>query len=132
VKIQYENQLLIKPLVSKYKALLTASYVNEDRDWFLDTSFLLNGDGRVPSTQQNPLQYQRNETFPAFVNINAQVTKKIDFVDLYLGVENLTNFKQDNPIIAPDDPFGDYFDASLVWGPIEGRKFYIGVRLSLL
>ena len=132
VKIQYENQLLIKPLVSKYKALLTASYVNENRDWFFDTSFLLNSDGRVPSTQQNPVQYQKPETFPAFVNMNAQVTKKIDFVDLYIGVENLTNFKQNNPIISSDEPFGDYFDASLVWGPIEGRKIYIGVRLSVI
>jgi len=131
VKIQYENQLLTKPLVNKYKTLITISYVNEYRDWFFDTSFLLNGDGRIPSTEQNPNQYQRDETFPAFVNINAQVTKKIEIVDLYLGVENLTNFKQSNPIIASDDPFGDYFDASLVWGPIEGRRFYVGVRLSI-
>jgi outer membrane receptor protein involved in Fe transport len=132
VKIQYEKQLLIKPLVGKYKTLLTVSYVNEYRDWFFDTSFLLNGNGRIPSTEQNPTQYQRDEKFPAFVNINAQITKKINIVDLYLGVENLTNFKQSNPIIASDNPFGDYFDASLVWGPIEGRKFYVGVRLSVL
>jgi len=132
VKIQYEDQLLMKPLMSKYKALLTVSYSNEERDWLFDSSFLLNGDGRIPSTVQNPVQYQRAKTFPAYVNINAQVTKKIDIVDLYFGVENLTNYKQNNPIIAADDPFGDYFDASLVWGPIEGRKFYAGVRLSFL
>jgi outer membrane receptor for ferrienterochelin and colicin len=132
VKTQYGEQVLIKPLTSKYKVLFTASYANEDRDWFIDTSFLLNGDGRVPGTQQNPVRYQREETFPPFVNINAQVTKKIDIVDLYLGAENLMNFKQKNPIIASDDPFGDYFDASLVWGPIEGRRFYAGIRLSIL
>jgi outer membrane receptor for ferrienterochelin and colicin len=132
VKIQYEKQVLIKPLTSKYKLLLTASYVNKDRDWFFDTSFLLNGDGRVPSTRQNPVQYQRENTFPAFLNINAQITKKIDIVDLYLGVENLANFKQENPIIASNDPFGEYFDASLVWGPVEGRRFYAGIRLSIL
>ena len=132
VKTQYDDQLLIKPLVSKYKALLTASYVNEEGDWFFDTSVLFNGDGRIPSTQQNPVQYQREETFQTFVNINVQITKKIDLLDLYVGVENLTNFKQENPIIASDDPFGDYFDASLVWGPIEGRRFYVGLRLSVL
>ncbi|NNG26967.1 MAG: TonB-dependent receptor [Ignavibacteriaceae bacterium] len=132
VKIQYENQLLIKPLVSKYKALITVSYENENQDWLFDASFLLNGDGRIPNTSQNPIQHQRNEKFNSFININAQVTKKIDIVDLYLGVENLTDFKQDNPIIAADDPFGTYFDASLVWGPIEGRKFYAGVRFSVL
>jgi outer membrane receptor for ferrienterochelin and colicin len=132
VKTQYGDQLLTKPLVSRYKALLTLSYATEERQWLFDTSFLLNGDGRVPSTKENPEQYQRSETFSEFVNINAQITKKIDIVDLYFGVENLLDFTQDDPIIASDDPFGEYFDASLVWGPIDGRKFYIGVRLSVL
>ncbi|MBT8380351.1 MAG: TonB-dependent receptor [Ignavibacteria bacterium] len=132
VKTQYDKQFLIKPLLSKYKFLITASYVNEHRDWFFDTSFLLNGNGRIPSTQQNPVEYQRPESFSSFININAQVTKKINIVDLYLGVENLLNYRQVSPIIAADDPFGEYFDASLVWGPIEGRRFYAGVRLSIL
>jgi len=112
--------------------LLTVSYATGERDWLFDTSFLLNGDGRVPSTIENPVEYQRPESFSDFMNINAQVTKMIDVVDLYFGVENLLDFKQDNPIIASDDPFGEYFDASLVWGPIDGRKFYLGLRLSVL
>jgi outer membrane receptor for ferrienterochelin and colicins len=132
VKTQYGDQLLTKPLTNKYKTLLTVSYATEDRDWLFDTSFLLNGDGRVPSTIENPVEYQRSESFSEFVNINAQVTKKIEIVDLYFGVENLLDFTQDNPIIASDDPFGEYFDASLVWGPIDGRKFYLGLRLSVL
>ena len=132
VKTQFGDQLLTKPLVSRYKALLTLSFATDDRDWLFDTSFLLNGDGRVPSTQENPVEYQRSETFSAFMNINAQITKKINVVDLYFGVENLLDFKQDNPIIASDDPFGEYFDASLVWGPIDGTKIYFGLRLSIL
>ncbi|HSW55431.1 MAG TPA: TonB-dependent receptor [Ignavibacteriaceae bacterium] len=132
VKTQYGDQLLTKPLVSKYKALLTLSYASADYGWLFDSSFLLNGDGRVPSTEENPVEYQRSEKFSEFVNINAQLTKRIDIIDLYFGVENLLDFKQDNPIIASDDPFGEYFDASLVWGPIDGRKFYLGVRLSVL
>jgi outer membrane receptor for ferrienterochelin and colicin len=132
VKTQYGDQLLTKPLANRYKALLTISYATKERDWIIDSSFLLNGNGRVPSTKANPVQYQREESFDEFVNINAQLTKRIDIVDLYFGVENLLDFKQDNPIIASDDPFGEYFDASLVWGPIDGRKFYIGVRLSVL
>ena len=132
VKTQYGDKLLTKPLVSRYKGLLTVSYSTEDRDWIFDSSFLLNGDGRIPDTQPNPVQYQRDDSFNSFWNINAQVTKKIDIVDLYLGAENLLDFKQDNPIIASEDPFGEYFDASLVWGPVDGRKFYLGLRLSVL
>jgi len=52
-------------------------------------------------------------------------------MDFYIGVENLTGFLQDNAIIAADDPFGQYFDASLVWAPVTGRMFYLGWRLSL-
>ncbi len=131
VKSQYGDVLLTKPLVSKYKALLTLSYATEDRNWLFDSSFLLNGSGRIPSTKENPAQYQREETFSEFININAQITKSFDLFDLYLGVENLTDFKQPNPIIASDNPFGDYFDSSMIWGPIDGRKFYIGFRLSV-
>ncbi|MEJ5263368.1 MAG: TonB-dependent receptor [Ignavibacterium sp.] len=132
VKSNYGDQLLIKPLSSKYKALVTISYATEESGWLFDSSFLLNGGGRIPSTKQNPVEYQRPESFPAFLNINAQITKKIGLVDVYLGAENLTNYKQDNPIIAANDPFGDYFDASMIWGPIDGTKIYIGLRLSVL
>ncbi len=132
VKTHIGDRLLSKPLTSKIKTLLTFSYFTENRDWLFDASFLLNGGGRIPSTKQNPVEYQRSETFDSFVNVNAQITKKIDFLDFYFGVENLTNFRQQSPIISANDPFGDYFDASLVWGPIEGRKFYVGIRLSVL
>ena len=132
VKTHIGDRLLSKPLTSKIKTLLTFSYFTENRDWIIDASFLLNGGGRIPSTKQNPVEYQRSETFDSFVNVNAQITKKIDFLDFYFGVENLTNFRQQSPIISANDPFGDYFDASLVWGPIEGRKFYVGIRLSVL
>src|SRR5690606_30701024 len=118
VKANYGDQFLIKPLSSKYKGLVTLSYATEESGWLFDSSFLLNGGGRIPSTQQNPVDFRRAESFPAFLTINAQITKKIDFIDIYLGAENLTNYKQDNPIIAANDPFGDYFDASMIWGPI--------------
>ena len=132
VKTTYGNQLMTKPLSSYYKLLFTGSYATEDRDWLFDMSVLLNGSGRVPSTEQNPIEYQRAETFPSFTNINVQVTKKIDIIDLYVGAENILDFRQNNPIIASEDPFGEYFDATMVWGPIDGRKFYIGLRLSVL
>lgn len=132
VKTQIGNELLSKPLTSKYKSLLTLSYSTDENEWLFDTSFLLNGDGRIPNTKQNPVEYQRAESFPAYLTINAQVTKKISMFDIYFGAENLTNYKQKNPIIASEDPFGDYFDASMIWGPIDGTKFYIGVRMSVM
>jgi len=132
VKTQFGEKLLSKPLTSKYKGLLTLSYATEENSWLFDTSILLNGDGRIPSTKQNPIEYQRDETFPAYVTINAQVTKRISLFDIYIGAENLTNYNQNDPIIAASNPMSEYFDASMIWGPIDGTKFYIGVRMSVL
>ncbi len=64
--------------------------------------------------------------------MNTQISKTFrEKLELYLGAENLLNFKQDSPILASDDPFGPYFDASLVWGPVFGRNIYFGLRFKL-
>ena len=50
---------------------------------------------------------------------------------VYAGVENILNFRQDNPIIDADNPFGNEFDASMVWGSIFGRNIYAGLRWKI-
>ena len=63
--------------------------------------------------------------------MNAQITKYFKTWSIYLGAENLTGFRQENPVLAADQPFGEYFDASLLWGPIDGRKIYLGIRFAI-
>ena len=67
----------------------------------------------------------------AYLIMNAQVTKYFKRWEIYLGGENLTNYKQDNPIISPEDPFSEYFDATIVWAPIMGIKAYAGIRVTI-
>jgi len=43
-------------------------------------------------------------------------------------LENLTDFTQDSPLVAPEDPFGEDFDTAYVYGPIHGRSLGLGVR----
>ena len=57
--------------------------------------------------------------------------RKIKKLDLYLGCENIGNYKQEHPILAADQPFSTAFNSSVVWGPLMGRKFYIGLRWNL-
>ena len=64
--------------------------------------------------------------------MNAQVSKNWkEKLEVYVGVENFLNNTQEDPIVASDDPFGPYFDSSMVWGPIFGRNIYAGVRYTL-
>ncbi len=66
--------------------------------------------------------------------MNAQVSKTFGKnypVDIYFGSENITDYYQDSAIVAADQPFGQNFDASLIWGPVSGRMFYAGMRVKI-
>jgi outer membrane receptor for ferrienterochelin and colicins len=131
VKMTIDGSLRSKPLSSRYKGLFTASYLTHLRKWQCDYTLQINGPGRVPSTSSNPEQYMRPDSFKAFTVMNAQVTRNFRKWHIYAGVENLLDFRQHMPVIAAEDPFGDYFDSSLIWGPVHGRKIYAGFRFIL-
>jgi hypothetical protein len=78
-----------------------------------------------------PTALQRKSTFAAYPIMNAQITKYFSKFEIYVGGENLTGFMLENPIISPSDPYSPFFDASMVWGPITGRKFYAGIRMAI-
>ncbi|HMX38199.1 MAG TPA: TonB-dependent receptor, partial [Ferruginibacter sp.] len=99
-----------------------------------DYTVTYNGSKRLPDTRANVPAYQLQAYSPAYVLMNAQVSatvgKKNPF-DLYMGVENLTNYFQDKVILAADQPFNGYFDATMIWGPVNGRMFYGGIRWKI-
>jgi outer membrane receptor for ferrienterochelin and colicins len=132
VKTTYETGLMQKPLVSRHRGFANLAY--EVSSWKLDYTVTINGKKRIPFTMDNPAQLQLGNTSPAYVLMNAQVTKTFGNkfpVDIYLGSENIGNYFQDRVILASDQPFGQYFDASLIWGPVSGRMIYGGVRLKI-
>ncbi len=117
--------------MSKYKGLLNLSYTPRLRLWQIDFTTQFNGEGRLPYTKNNPIDFQREDEFPSYIIMNAQFTKYFEDWDIYIGAENLTNFTQTNPIVQASNPYGNYFDASMIWGPITGRKFYAGMRYTI-
>jgi outer membrane receptor protein involved in Fe transport len=131
VRSTISGQLKEVPLTTRYKGLLTLSYATPFRKWAFDFTWQLNGQSRLPDTRMNPPEYQLNEYSPQFSVIHAQVSKRFKWFELYAGAENLTDFRQEDPILAPEDPFGPHFDASMVWGPLLGRRFYAGIRYTL-
>lgn len=126
VKQTTNNTLQKKPLRSDYKGMVNLSYATPLKKWQFDYTAQLNGPGRVPFT--NGL---RAEQFNAFEIHNAQITKFFRTWNIYAGVENIADFTQPNPIIEPENPFGDNFDSSLIWGPVLGRRVYFGFRFSI-
>jgi outer membrane receptor for ferrienterochelin and colicins len=128
VRTTYGDRLLEKPLLSRHRAFLNLAYATES-DWHVDLTVNWQGSKRIPGTGANPLEFQLPERSPDFYIVNAQISKRWgEKYDLYLGAENLLGFTQAHPILGAADPFGAYFDSSMVWGPIFGRNIYIGGR----
>ena len=131
VKSTYGGILKEKPLTNKYKGLLTASYAPGLGKWQFDVTLQLNGGGRMPTA------YTTNEGLPSwserykgYEQLSAQVTRFFRYWSIYAGGENITGFKQKNPIFGADDPWSSNFDSTMIWGPIHGPVYYIGVRLN--
>lgn len=131
VKQTIDGELTEKPMMSPHKGFLNIAYTTYAEDWLFDVTFEFQGSGRLPKTSQNPAQYQRPEYYDPFMLLHAQITKKFEGFEIYLGGENLTNYIQPNPIIASDDPYGQYFDSSMIYGPIYGQNVYMGIRYNI-
>lgn len=132
VNTTYGNELLEKPFTARHRAFANLAY--DLNGWKLDYTVNLVGAKRLPSTSGNPAPYKLADYSPSYVTMNAQVSRSLGkkkLFDFYLGGENLTNYFQKNAIIAADQPFGNYFDASLVWGPVSGRLIYTGFRYTI-
>lgn len=121
VRCTYDGELRFKPLTSRYKGLLTLSYKTPLGLWQIDATGQLNGSGE---------RYDRTP-YPAYFQLQAQVTREFRRVSLYVGGENLTNYKIKDPIIHAHHPWTPQFDATQIWGPVTGAMGYIGLRFKL-
>lgn len=131
VKSTYGGVLNEKPLTNKYKGLVTASYAPGLGKWQFDVTLQLNGGGRMPTPYATA---DGSPSWPArykgYEQLSAQITRFFRFWSIYVGGENITNFKQKNPVIGADDPWGPNFDSTMIWGPVHGTIGYIGIRLN--
>ncbi len=133
VKQTYSGQLLDKPFVAKNRAFLSLDYATTN-GWKINYTITYNGKKRLPNTNANPAAFQLPTYSPDYFLMNMQVTKKFNKkmpIEGYIGIENATNYFQQNAIISAAQPFSQYFDASMIWGPISGRMLYFGWRLKI-
>ncbi len=126
-KTTYSGELLSDPFNKKIRSIISFSYITKLRLWQFDFTANYNGKSRLPRFTNSAIR----EYSPEFVIINTQVTRYYKNFEVYLGIENITDFRQDSPVITPDDPFGPDFDASIIWGPLSGRNIYLGIRYSI-
>ena len=136
IETDYFSGKLSKPLTPNHRLFANISYetkkIDDIKQWKFDLTYNFIGEQRLPDTSTNPVEYQLGEYSNSYSLLNTQITKVFtEKFEMYFGVENLTDLKQKNPILASDDPFGDSFDSTIIYAPIFGRMLYSGLRFKI-
>jgi hypothetical protein len=122
---------MTRPLTGRYKGLLTASYQTPLGLWQFDVTTQLNGGGRMPTPYTlEDGSASWNSRYGTYAQLNAQITRIFRHYSIYVGGENMTNYKQKDPIVDASNPWGDRFDSTMIWGPVEGSLYYVGLRIN--
>ena len=138
VQTQFTKGQLEKTLTPKHRWFANIAYETADTQennhsqWKFDVTFNWLGEQRLPTTATNPLAYRLSDYAPSFATLNAQITRVFSKkFEVYVGGENITNYKQANGILAADAPFGAYFDSTMQYAPAFGQMYYAGMRFKL-
>ena len=129
-------RLMARMMIPRDRVLFNIGYTLPYDKWKADLTVQWNGKARINDPLQSLEATLDKKSMPIlysqpYTNVNAQVSRAFRKFEVYLGGENLLNFKQPNPIINAQDPFGKYFDSGQVWGPIVGRMVYAGIRIKV-
>ena len=131
VKSYYNSGLKEKPLQPRniifFNYGIESNKIN-DKNWKFDITYNRLGKQRLVRNPRDNF-----ELVDPHFSINSQITRVFSSkFELYLGGENINNFKQEDPIIMANNPFDPMFDASIVHGPIFGSTYYMGLRFKIL
>lgn len=131
VKSSFNGVTAQKPMVAKNRALFNVFYSTGNNHWKFDYTIIWEGKMKLANTATDAEFGKLSSESPEFMVMHFQVTKEFKRFELYAGTENLTDFTQQHPIINASNPFSKAFDATQVWGPVEGRRIYAGLRFSI-
>ncbi|CEN34978.1 TonB-dependent receptor [Capnocytophaga cynodegmi] len=135
VQTQFTAGKLEKALTPKHRFFANIAYETFEKNhthWKFDFTFNWLGRQRLPSTKNNPEQYRLGEYAPSFATMNFQITRAFSHqFEIYIGGENIGNYKQENGILSANNPFGTYFDSTMLYAPTFGQMYYAGLRFKI-
>lgn len=135
IQTDYLRGSFQRPLQAKHRFLGNLEYettLSDDKQWRFDFTYNWSGKQQLPYTASNPAEDQLPDFSPAYAIMNAQVTRVFSSVfEVYVGGENIGNYKQKKAILGAENPFGPNFDASIAYAPIFGQMYYAGLRFKI-
>lgn len=118
-------------LIPEHRAFTNFAYHTASK-WKFDLTVNWFGQKRLPDSEASPDEFQQEPYSSDFFTVNAQINKSFkNGLELFVGVDNLLDYKQNNPIVNADNPYSPYFDTNFTWAPIFGRNIYVGLYYTL-
>jgi outer membrane receptor for ferrienterochelin and colicin len=131
VQSNFNGNFIRDPYIANNRFLTTFSYESFNRKWRANLGINYVGTKRLPQTHPHFGMENLPLKSPSYTIINSQVTRIFKKWEVYVGAENLFDFKQMTHLLGSDDPYGPYFDAAYIWGPMDGRRVYAGFRYKI-
>jgi outer membrane receptor for ferrienterochelin and colicins len=125
-----------RPLQAKQRFFANLEYETHIKDkgqqWKFDYTFNWLGKQQLPNTSTNPESDRLPNFSPSFGVMNAQITRTFSSTfEMYIGGENIGNYRQSKAVLGSDNPFGPNFDTSIVYAPVFGQMYYAGLRFKI-
>jgi hypothetical protein len=127
----YNGIMQQQPMIPMHRMLYTVSWNSRNKRWQADLTANMVGAMRMPDNHSGSGTVHETHYSPWYPYLFGQVAHQWKKVKVYIGVENLLNVKQPNPIISASNPQDPNFDATMVWGPITGINIYGGLTYNL-
>jgi outer membrane receptor for ferrienterochelin and colicins len=136
ISTDYLSGSFQRPLQAKHRFFGNLEYEThikeKGKQWKFDFTWNWLGKQQLPTTASNPVDDRLPEFSPSFSVMNAQITRTLSSVfEVYIGGENIGNYRQQNAILGEHNPFGTHFDTSIVYAPIFGQMYYAGLRFKI-
>jgi outer membrane receptor for ferrienterochelin and colicins len=125
-----------RPLQAKHRFFGNLEYethkAEKGQQWKFDFTYNWLGKQQLPNTASNPIEDRLGDFAPSFAVLNAQITKLFsNSFEMYIGGENIGNYRQTKSVLGNTNPFGPSFDTSIVYAPVFGQMYYAGLRLKI-
>ena len=119
-----ENELFAPSFTGVFSLSYNWDKINTSIDWIAKVTSPM-------SLPTFPYPFERVEESPWFSQHHLQIKKVFsESLTAFIGVKNVFNYTQESPLVDWQNPFGDDFDTSYAYGPLQSRRFLFGLSVK--
>lgn len=133
-KLNSSSALISRLYLPKHRGLFTLDLNSNENTWIGNFTLQWVGSQRLLDISNYPTKESKGHAnhSPAYLLSNLHVAHNFGKWEIYTGSENITNYVQDYQIVSRFSVGSKYFDATRLYAPNMGMRWYAGVKYTIL